>query len=392
MSRKSNKSYIKSTIGVLKETAIPVTPQISAISNTVTLTSPVPSPKVESVASIQFTDHITSSPTPLTFNKVSVLPKDLTSEDIGSLWLCDEDRILWIWTTEGWARYDGGNKGGGSAENVVLYIEQDLSDEEATQARRNIKSPVDPGMKEGDAIIRGSLSVGGVGDVKDVLNGQDVRIKDNYDGLLELKSRVDVIDDELHPWTLSSFTVSPGSLFEKYTSHALTFNWKTNITGSTEVTLPDETYWNGIAMINSPQSTMLAINDGSGTYTYALRVVRGAKDISKSLQVRFVMRSYWGIVPADTTTLTESSVKALSKNSLRTSRGGTYDGVNLNNEKVAWCYPAEFGKLTKILDGNNFDLIDSFTQSEVTFSTGDKYYIYILNKPVTNTGLKFIFS
>ena len=48
--------------------------------------------------------------------------------------------------------------------------------------------------------------------------------------------------------------------------------------------------------------------------------------------------------------------------------------------------------ITKILDGDNFDLTDSFSKSELSFENGDKYYIYILTKPVTNTGLKFIFS
>ena len=119
---------------------------------------------------------------------------------------------------------------------------------------------------------------------------------------------------------------------------------------------------------------------------------RGSKDLSASRSAQFVCRSYWGAVAADVTSLDESSMKSLGNNSLRTGRGGTYANVTLNNQKVVWCYPKDFGTITKILDGNNFDLTDSFTRGELTTSKGDVYYVYILSKPVTNTGLKFTFS
>ena len=86
-------------------------------------------------------------------------------------------------------------------------------------------------------------------------------------------------------------------------------------------------------------------------------------------------RSYWGIVDADKSSLTESEVKALLNSSIRSGRGGTYSGVNLSNQKVAWCYPQRFGMITKILDGNNFDLTDSFSKSELSFENGDKILI-----------------
>lgn len=295
-------------------------------------------------------------PVKIEFNKVYALPVGLGKDDEGSLWLCDFDRIMYVWTAGGWSVYDGGDKGGGggAADGAVLYDKlQDLSDSEKSTARTNIS-----------AAFAGDITA--------------------------LQARLDALDDELHPWELRTFI--GGGVYEKYSSPTATFTWSTGMRGQEATTLPDETFWNGTKIDNTPQSRQVSVTSGTGTYTYTLRVRRGSKDLSSSRSMQFVCRSYYGVVGAGVTSLTEPDMEALANNALRTGRGGTYAGVTLANQKVAWCYPAAFGPLTRILDGNNFDLTDSFTRSELKTDKGDWYYIYLLTKPVTNTGLKFIFS
>lgn len=258
-------------------------------------------------------------------------------------------RYVYAFASKGWyiQTFENIAKGG------VSYKPMSLEDEQKTQARTNINAA-------------------------------------SADDLTSLKARMDSLDDELHPWEMKSF--SGGGTYEKYTDQNITFIWKTGFKGQSDTALPDETYWNGVKIDNSPQSRQVAISNGQGAYTYTLRMKRGSKDLSASRSAQFVCRSYWGAVAADVTSLDESSMKSLGNNSLRTGRGGTYANVTLNNQKVVWCYPKDFGTITKILDGNNFDLTDSFTRGELTTSKGDVYYVYILSKPVTNTGLKFTFS
>ena len=54
-------------------------------------------------------------------------------------------------------------------------------------------------------------------------------------------------------------------------------------------------------------------------------------------------------------------------------------------------YPQSFGTLTSIKDANNFDYINSYTRSTLSYN-GVDYYVYILTDPVTITGFKQIFN
>ena len=47
--------------------------------------------------------------------------------------------------------------------------------------------------------------------------------------------------------------------------------------------------------------------------------------------------------------------------------------------------------LTSIKDSNNFEYINSYTQSTISYNNVD-YYIYILTDPVTITGFRQIFN
>jgi hypothetical protein len=77
--------------------------------------------------------------------------------------------------------------------------------------------------------------------------------------------------------------------------------------------------------------------------------------------------------------------------SLLSSRSYTWSGINLNNQRSCFVYPAAFGKLSNIRDANNFEYLGSYTQTDVVVN-GVQYYAYTLTDPVTITGFKQTFS
>lgn len=106
-------------------------------------------------------------------------------------------------------------------------------------------------------------------------------------------------------------------------------------------------------------------------------------------QVSVVYPSYFGSVSADWTP-TESTVKSLNK-LLLISRTSTQNGIRTTNGKIVYCYPASYGKLTSIKDGNGYEVIDSYTLWTVNIG-GISYYCYLLTTPVTSEGVTQIYK
>lgn len=125
------------------------------------------------------------------------------------------------------------------------------------------------------------------------------------------------------------------------------------------------------------------------TLTYTLKATYEGMTESASKQVSVVYPSYFGSVGADWTP-TETTVRALGK-SLQTSRASTHMGINTSNGKIAYCYPASFGKLTSVKDGNGYEVLDSYTLWTVDVG-GVSYNCYLLTTPVTSSGVTQIYK
>ena len=110
-----------------------------------------------------------------------------------------------------------------------------------------------------------------------------------------------------------------------------------------------------------------------------------AGNISANNTVRAYAPSYYGVIDGNSVT----DVTALTS-VLGTSRGRTitYDMIK---QRSVYMYPQSFGALTSIKDSNNFEYINSYTQSTISYNNVD-YYIYILTDPVTITGFRQIFN
>lgn len=65
--------------------------------------------------------------------------------------------------------------------------------------------------------------------------------------------------------------------------------------------------------------------------------------------------------------------------------------VTTNYQIVIYAYPQEFGKLQSIKDQTGFELLNSFTESEMVID-GVNYFVYQLTDPSTVDNYKLIFS
>lgn len=134
----------------------------------------------------------------------------------------------------------------------------------------------------------------------------------------------------------------------------------------------------------------ITINENSPkTLSYTLTAVYDNVTGSATKQIHVVYPTYFGSVQADWTP-TETSVKSLTK-LLQTSRASTQTGISTSNGKIAYCYPASFGKLISIKDGNGYEVIDSYTLWTVNVG-GVNYNCYLLTTPVTSSGVTQIYK
>lgn len=134
----------------------------------------------------------------------------------------------------------------------------------------------------------------------------------------------------------------------------------------------------------------VTVNESSPkTIDYTLKAVYEGVTGSATKQVNVVYPSYFGSVASDWAP-TEESIKALTK-TLQVSRAYTHSGISTSNGKIAYCYPASYGKLTSIKDGNGYEVIDSYTVQTVNVG-GVSYNCYLLTTPVTSSGVTQIYK
>lgn len=112
-----------------------------------------------------------------------------------------------------------------------------------------------------------------------------------------------------------------------------------------------------------------------------------AGSVSSTGTIKAYALSYYGVI--DASTITENDISSLSSR-LGTNKSFTHT-VSLTRQRIVYMYPQSFGTLTSIKDANNFDYINSYTRTSLTYNSVD-YYIYILTDPVTITGFKQIFN
>lgn len=192
----------------------------------------------------------------------------------------------------------------------------------------------------------------------------------------------------------------------KTTSVNITPNFKQNDGGAAQNYI---LYRDGSEIFNSVTATaytdsVTIKHGGSATYSATISYADGpikntllgipypstsikAGSVSASGTIRAYASSYYGVI--NSSSITEDDISSLSSR-LSTSKSYTYT-VNLAEQRVVYMYPQSFGTLTSIKDANNFDYINSYTRTMLSYN-GVDYYVYILTDPVTITGFKQIFN
>lgn len=204
-----------------------------------------------------------------------------------------------------------------------------------------------------------------------------------------------------------SISLNTGTLeHNKATSVTITPNFKQNDAGLVSKYV---LYKNGTEIFNN--TTVSAYTDSAtinhnGSISYSATATYGdgpikntllgipypntsikAGSVSASGIIRAYALSYYGII--NSSTITENDISSLSSR-LSSSKSYTYT-VNLAEQRIVYMYPQSFGTLTSIKDANNFDYINSYTRTTLSYN-GVDYYVYILTDPVTITGFKQIFN
>ena len=260
---------------------------------------------------------------------------------------------------------------------------------------------------DGDLITDGRLNK--VEDALHFISRTDIEQREQLEkNTSDISTILDIVDTPptyIKP-TLS-ISLNTGTLeHNKATSVTITPNFKQNDAGSVSKYV---LYKNGTEIFNN--TTVSAYTDSatinhngsisySATATYDDGPIKNtllgipypstsikAGSVSASGIIRAFALSYYGII--NSSTITENDISSLSSR-LSSSKSYTYT-VNLAEQRIVYMYPQSFGTLTSIKDANNFDYINSYTRTTLSYN-GVDYYVYILTDPVTITGFKQIFN
>ena len=161
--------------------------------------------------------------------------------------------------------------------------------------------------------------------------------------------------------SINSFTATPnGGIFEvgHVVSAPITFNWSYNkdITTQTltDCTLADET------VRTATYNTDITTNK-----TFTLTASDGKNNVSKSISYTFVSPYYVGV--SSTGTLTETDIKALTKNV--ETKGDKTINYTTTQSYMVFAYPVSYDAISSIIDQNGFNVTDSFVRNTVTVSS-----------------------
>ena len=197
-----------------------------------------------------------------------------------------------------------------------------------------------------------------------------------------------------YPLSIASFTVSP-SLVEVGTNTVnLKYSWSLNNTDFHSVTVQkvgDSTLFSDTTVANGTL-TYTATVDGIGGSKFkeadaypATLTINGS--LKKTVNVTAHYPSYIGVV-ANGTSITETVVKGLAK-SIEWGKGKTAT-LTQSNQLIVYAYPASYGDLTSIKDGNGFEGFAGYTKTTLTVG-GQTYNVYTQKLPATASS-KYTFA
>lgn len=200
-----------------------------------------------------------------------------------------------------------------------------------------------------------------------------------------------------YPFDISSFSASP-SVAELGVATSVTLNWgyqnedfhtvssqsvkgTHGISGEPTVAVGTKTY----SISGNNAITVTRGKDRvTATFTLTSKADNNATTKSRTASVVFVHPAYCGVVDAANTAITSADISKLTKQSISNSKNRTVS-ITQTNQKLVYVYPAYFGDLTSIKDGNGFQGISGYTKSTLDMDD-TTYNVYLQNTPATATG------
>ena len=218
-----------------------------------------------------------------------------------------------------------------------------------------------------------------------------------------LEDRLDAL--EYVPIDITSFSVSPsttiyefaGTTTNPFTTYYLDFSWSINTTPNTITIVSDFSspiIGSGDTTYDEPPFSIQNSTGAEVSHTWTLNVTDSQNSSnSSSKTIRWVYPFFYGEDSNDLSggTGIENLTKSVSR------KGNKTLGINATNEFIYFAYPASYGDLSTILDGNGFNVTSSFTKhtanvTPLVSGVAISYNIYKSNSITTiNQNFQFKF-
>ncbi|WP_440338440.1 hypothetical protein [Megamonas funiformis] len=119
--------------------------------------------------------------------------------------------------------------------------------------------------------------------------------------------------------------------------------------------------------------------------TFTLTAIADSTTKTKTCTITFVHASYCGVVDANKASLTAAEIIKLGNKAVINSKNRTVS-ITQSNQKLVYAYPAYFGNLTSIKDGNGFQGFSGYSKLTAVTVNGTNYNVYMQKTPATATG------
>ena len=211
---------------------------------------------------------------------------------------------------------------------------------------------------------------------------------------LEEKHDADIERLEQAIWPFEVTLAARPAAVEIGTDTQVTLSWTAKRKGAA-VTPKSQTINDEAVTGSGAVTTLHPEDEGQYQFTYEATYEKMTKRATAT--VKAVHGSYFGTVDGDEAAMllqhTEQGaavLKGLTKNILA-SRSMTKSGLAFRNRQIVFAYPASFGQLTSIKDGNGYEVIESYTLVAADVD-GVAYNCYVLTVPVSADNVTQIYQ
>lgn len=203
----------------------------------------------------------------------------------------------------------------------------------------------------------------------------------------DAKLNAEVVELQEEVWPLVvEFSATP-TIIKSGVEAGVDLKWKAerkgkDITGAAVITLEGN-------VIEGKGKTVDMIVSHGQSRAVTLKVEYEGMTDTRVCAIKGTLPTYFGIVP-NMWTVGDAGIQSLTELIIG-GRSLTRTNIQIEDERIALLYPKDFGPLTSIKDGNGYEVLSSYSISEVSVN-GNDYLCYLLTVPVTASGVTQIYN